>query len=217
MTTSAGVVDTSGTGAALRLVNPGGASYATATTSVTGAIKIKLPVGSFKSSTMMALTIQIYEYNGVLGGAGGFSGFSRTLRVGGYNYTGAVSNAWWNTFAEELTQGAGDINVRFGYDTTSDCIWIGELNSVWTYPQVFVTDFQAGYNNYAASMWGSGWAISFASTFDTVSIMGGASLTTPVLASRSWTTQGNNNTSGSITAGSVNINSAFAATPASLR
>jgi hypothetical protein len=200
MNTTAGLADTSGTGAALRLVNPGGAAYATATASVTGAIKIKLPVGSFKSSTLMAFTIQIYEYNAIVGGLGGVSGLSRTIRVGGQNSTGnsTVGFGWTNPFAQELTQGAGDINVRFGYDSTSDCIWIGELNTVWTYPQVFVTDFQAGYNNYAASMWGSGWAISFASTFDTVSIWGGVSLTSPVLASRSWSSQGNNTTAGTI-------------------
>jgi hypothetical protein len=197
MNTTAGVADTSGTGAALRLVHPGGGGYATATATLTGAIKIKLPTGGLNSSTMLRFTVKIYEHNGTLGGLGGFTGYSRTLEVGGYNNSDGI---WYNTFADELTQSAGDINVRFGRDGTSNCVWIGELTSTWSYPQIFVTDFQAGFNNYSSAIWGSGWAVSFATTFDTVAMAGGASPTSPVLASRSWSTQGNNATTGILTA-----------------
>jgi hypothetical protein len=158
---------------ALRLANPGGASYATNTATVTGAIKIKLPVAANLSGTMMRLTVKIFEY---LGGTG--AGTSRTIDLGGYNYTAA---AWWyNTFATQLTQGGADINVRFGRDGTSNCIWIGDTTTVWNYPQIEVSDFMGGYSNYTDAIWGTGWAISITGTFDTVDVG-------PFLARRPYT------------------------------
>ena len=145
----------------LRIANPGGASYATNTSTITGAIKIKLPTAAYKSNTMLRFTVRVYEYNG------GASGISRTIEVGGYNYSDVAAN-WYNYFATQTTMGGGDINVRFGNDGASNCIWIGEITQSWSYPQVTVTDFQAGYSNYTDAIWGTGWAISFPTTFDTV-------------------------------------------------
>lgn len=134
---------------------------ATAASTMTGAIKIKLPVTSFKSNTMIRFTIKIYEY------AGGGAGTARTIEVGGYNYSDAAAN-WINYFATQSTMGGSDINVRFGNDGTSQAVWIGETGTVWSYPQVFVTDFQGGYSNATDAKWGSGWNISVQPAFDTV-------------------------------------------------
>ena len=68
----------------LRITNPGGGSYATGASLVTGAIKIKLPTASFASNTMLRFTVRIYEY------AGDNAGLSRTIEVGGYNYSDAA-------------------------------------------------------------------------------------------------------------------------------
>lgn len=141
----------------IRVVNPGGASYSSNLSSVTGAIKIKLPVAAFNSNTMLRFTVKLYEYN---------TGYSRTIDIGGYNYAG--DSSWHNWFATQTSQSGDDINVRFGQDSTSDCIWIGETNSVWQYPQIFVTDFQAGYSNATQAKWSTGWAISIVTTLDTV-------------------------------------------------
>ncbi len=144
----------------LRLYAPGGASYVTGTSSVTGAIKIRLPV--LRTSTMMRMTVKIYEYGG-----GNTSGSSRTIELGGYNYG---PGSWYNTFAHQEDDNAGALNIRFGHDGVKNAIWIGETGSTWAYPQVFVTEFQAGYNAYGASTWQTGWAISFATSFDTVEV-----------------------------------------------
>jgi hypothetical protein len=64
--------------------------------------------------------------------------------------------------------GGGEINVRFGNDGASNCVWIGNTDTVWAYPQVSVTDFQAGFNNATTAIWSTGWTISFITTFDTV-------------------------------------------------
>ena len=145
-----GISDVSGTGSALRIAHPGGASYATSTATVTGTIKIQLPVGY--TSTMMRMTVKIYTYDGL----------SYELNLGGYNYS--VTPTWINCFADMTTQARPALNVRFGFDGTYTCIYIGETTTVWNYPQVFVTDFQAGFSNYAASQWSTGWVISIPAT-----------------------------------------------------
>lgn len=138
-----------------RIVNPGGAYYVSSAGTEVGAFKIKLPVAKNNSSTMMRMTVQIYQYS---------TGTSHTFLIGGYNYGGG---GWYNVFATNITDIGGNYTVRFGYDGTSDCIWIGETNSSWYYPQVFVTDFQMGYNAYDTS-WATGWTITRVTSFDTV-------------------------------------------------
>jgi hypothetical protein len=105
---------------------------------------------------MFRFTVKIYTYN---------DGQSATFDVGGYNYS--ASPYWVNCFAIQSGEALPRYNVRFGYDGSSDCVWIGEVGSVWSYPQVFVTDFQAGYNSVGVS-WATGWSVSFVTSFDTV-------------------------------------------------
>ncbi len=47
----------------VRIFAPQGASYVTSASTVTGAWKIKLPVSKNNSSTMMRMTVKIYQYN----------------------------------------------------------------------------------------------------------------------------------------------------------
>jgi hypothetical protein len=139
-----------------RFVMPEGAQYTTSNSTITGAIKIKLPVGRNNSSTMLRFTVKLYEYT---------TGYSTTWEIGGYNYSG---ENWYNWFATQLTdEGRSGFTVRWGRDATSDCIWIGETNSTWSYPQVFVTEVQTGYSGFD-NQWGQGWAITFVTSFDTV-------------------------------------------------
>jgi hypothetical protein len=142
----------------LRIAHPEGADRYSQTSSQTGAIKIKLPVSW--TSTMMRMTIQVYEYG---------INESFTLYCGGYNYS--YTSVWYNTFAQIISSGNvnRDFTVRFGHDGTNCCIFIGELDSTWSYPQVTVTDFQAGYNNATSALWASGWNIAYETTsFGTV-------------------------------------------------
>ena len=139
-----------------RFTNPEGGTYITGASTVTGAIKIKLPTDRLNSSTMVRFTVKLYEYS---------TGRSTTWEIGGYNY---VLGNWYNLFATQLTDsGRGAFTVRFGQDATSDCVWIGETSSTWSYPQVFVTDVQTGYSGISAN-WGAGWGVSFVTSFDTV-------------------------------------------------
>jgi hypothetical protein len=105
---------------------------------------------------MMQMTINVYQYN---------TGRSFQLRVGGYNYS---PSQWYNVFAYLI----GDqsfpqpLNVRFGDDGTRNWIMIGETNTVWSYPQFQVTDFQAGYSGVSES-WSDGWATSVVTSIPT--------------------------------------------------
>lgn len=143
-----------------RITNPGGAEYVTSTPSVTGAIAIVLPVGM--TGAMLRLSVKIYEYT---------TNESFEVICGGYNY--ATGNTWANSpFAYIVGNPSIDrrFTVRFGFDGTNSkaIIYIGELASTWSYPQVFVTEVQTGFSGQA-STWTSGWSIAFeASAFQNV-------------------------------------------------
>ena len=139
----------------IRVFNPGGATYSDGP-ALTGAFKIKLPTATYNSNTMMTLVVDIYNYD---------TGKSLRFRVGGYNYQ---TGDWYNTFAEQTSDlGVAAYNVRFGSDGTSNCIWIGETNSSWSYPKVYVSEFLGGHGS-ATAAWASGWAITRVTAFDTV-------------------------------------------------
>ena len=133
----------------VRVTNPGGASFITQTSSVTGAIKITLPQAGI--NTMMRMEVKVYEY---------LTNESFTVQCGGY---AAGSSQWYNEYAYIESSAKDDRNftVRFGYDGAKVCIYIGELSSTWSYPQVFVTEFQGGYVNAASLKYQDGWDISF--------------------------------------------------------
>ena len=140
----------------VRVTNPGGASYISAG-NVAGAIKITLP--QIGINTMMRMEVKVYEYT---------TNESFTVQCGGYS-TG--TSQWFNEYAYIESSAKDDRNftVRFGYDGSKSCIYIGELGSNWTYPQVFVTEFQGGFQNATALNYQDGWDISFeASAFQGV-------------------------------------------------
>jgi hypothetical protein len=136
----------------LRNIHPGGGTYVTGASSVSGAIKIKLPETVYP---MMRFTVRVYTYDGL----------SFDIYCGGHT----SSALWYNTFAYMTTQNRSALNVRFTGDGTNMYVIIGELAQSWTYPQVFITDVQVGYTNYEYTRWDDGWVISFeTSTYHTV-------------------------------------------------
>ncbi|NYT43099.1 hypothetical protein HZY97_20155 [Sphingomonas sp. R-74633] len=126
---------------------PGGAVFTTQASVVNGSLKVRLPQSW--TSTMMRFTVEIYEYS---------SGFMCTLEVGGYNYSGS---SWLNTSARVLGGSNVEYPVYFGHDGTCCCVWIGTAAETWSYPQVRVRDFFAGYSGFTRALWESGWQLSF--------------------------------------------------------
>jgi hypothetical protein len=137
----------------LRNVMPGGGSYVTGASSVTGAIVITLPQTVFP---MIRFTVKVYTYDGL----------SFDINCGGHTSGGT----WYNTFAYMTTQNRPALNVRFTYGSGQVYVYIGELGTTWSYPQVFITDVQVGYTNYEYDRWDDGWSIGFnSSTYNNVS------------------------------------------------
>ena len=118
---------------------PRGAHLVNTASSQTGAITIKLPSEASSKSDMLSFWVDIYDY------AGGASGESVSIYVYGYQYS---SNLWTNTGAVVLSDRTDrDYTVRFGHNGTNHVVTIGETNSTWSYLQVSVRDFQAGYSS----------------------------------------------------------------------
>lgn len=159
---SAPLTNTTGTAAGgtspLRLVNPDGGAFCSQTATVTGSLRITLPVTY--TSTMVHLTIKIFEYNQV-----GGRGTSREISLGGFAYP----SAWAQAFAYQITDGGADLNVRFGDDGAGKaCVWIGDTATVWNYPQVFVQEAMISYNYAPPDVWRAGWTVSFQTSYNTV-------------------------------------------------
>ncbi len=150
------------------IVYPNGGTCTGNNDNTKGAIQIALPTTVFKSSTMMKMTVEIYNYS---------TGTSCTYVVGGYNY---VDGDWYNVFAYSIRQGTsnyGNLRVRFGNNDSRNIIWIGEAVSdsnnnltqtTWSYPQVYIKDVTLGHNNKNYNKWATGWSVSFVTSFSTV-------------------------------------------------
>lgn len=135
---------------------PNGASFATTSSSQTGAIAIKLPTTSWNRSDMISFNVDIYDYNG------NNEGESVSLYVYGYQYS---TGLWTNQGAVILSDRTDrDYTVRFGHDGTRHIVYIGETTSTWNYLQVTVRDFQAGYDAGVAGNYDNGWEIAVSQT-----------------------------------------------------
>lgn len=135
---------------------PGGGYFTTTQSSYTGALKITMPVSW--TNTMMDFFVDIYDYS---------SQKLATYHIGGYNY--ASSASWINTSA--YSNGVGDksnLIVRFCHDGSKCCVTIGNIDTVWSYPQITVRGFSAKYSGTELSKWENGWSISFIRTLPTV-------------------------------------------------
>jgi hypothetical protein len=102
----------------------------------TGAIKLRFPSGS--STDMMCGWVDIYNYT---------ADDTVSIFIGGYLYQGAGANEWVNESVTTLCNNTSqDFTVRFGHDGTEHCIYIGELNTTWSYSQITARDWTIGYS-----------------------------------------------------------------------
>jgi hypothetical protein len=143
--TNAGL-STNGSNGALTVQSPGGASRGNASSTETGAFKIKLPAG-LPVYGMFKLVIHIYEY--------GQRGNGYEIHCGGHLYP----NYMHNRFQVQYGASNSPLTVRYGNDGSTGCIWIGNLDTTWSYPQIWVSEFMIGYSNTSWTTWRSGWSI----------------------------------------------------------
>lgn len=113
-----------------------------------GALKIKLPLGY--TSSMIKMTIDVYTYarDGAL-----------TIEVGGYTYSNL--SRWLNTSAQILSSNENiDLPVRFGFEDGRCCVYIGDLDTNWSYPQIHISKICVGAFSLDPSHWLTGWDLS---------------------------------------------------------
>ena len=137
-----------------RITNPEG-GISINNSPIGAAIKIALPANGSFTNTMISFTVHIYDYA---------LGKTRTLKIAGYTY---YNQDWYNmSVYQSGGELIGNINVRFGVEGGRNCVWIGETNTYWSYPNIFVTDVQCGHSQTANLT--SGWTISLVTTLGTV-------------------------------------------------
>lgn len=130
---------------------PDGGQYVSSISSVTGMLKIALPVSW--TSTMLKFKVSIYNYK---------DNTSVDYILAGYNYR--AEYGWSRTTAYCVSpwgQEVSNLPVSFGHDGTKCAITIGTPTTVWSYPQVVISDVTVAFEHTKYDMWKSGWSLSF--------------------------------------------------------
>gem|GEM_PF-1482981 len=136
------------------IIKPAGAALDSSSSVATGAFKITLPQ-TWTYNAMMKMNVEIYDYA---------ADESFTVKLGGFSYVYGTS--WGNTYAQIIAGKTDrDFTVRFGHDGTNLAIWIGELDSTWSYPKVVVTDFMTSHSGENFDYWDDGWDITLDTSF----------------------------------------------------
>lgn len=149
-------IATNGVGRDCYIAYPSGGQFNTSTTSLTGWIKVTLPVSW--TSTMLSFTVSIYNHS---------SGTTVDYRISGYNYS--HDKTWINCTAVCIGKAGSrhsNLPVLFGHDGSKCVIAIGATDgkSTWDYPQVSVHDVTLGFSNSDFDLWNDGWSISINNT-----------------------------------------------------
>ena len=157
----------------LHILFPGGGTYGGGSaSSVTGYIKIKLPVKN--TSTMLAFDLDIYEYEDDP------KGRIAKFRIAGYEYN---PTNWTRTQVVMNSDGPTDnrYKVIFGVDANGDkAIWISYYSdgkdgadqagsSLWRYPKVSMSNLFCGHSSPLFTNWADGWDVGIVAASDIAS------------------------------------------------
>lgn len=161
------------------------ADYRTTSGAHTGAITIALPASI--SNTMVSMWIDVYNYS---------TNTSFSVHCGGYTY----NNSTWANNPFATIYGANH-KVRLGHNGTNFVVYIGEIDSSWSYPQISVRDVILGYSpSYSA--WSGSWTINFSTAFSNVTFSDShVAITSKNYTSYCATTSHTHNYAGSSSAG----------------
>lgn len=144
-----------------RVTNPDAAYLLVNGGAVAGALKIRLPIFSSTALIQMRLDVQD-EVNQE----------SFSLLITGLSN---VDNSWGSTSASVIGQAADrDLTVRFGSDGAKQCIWIGELATLWHWSRIMVSDVmvssEADGGAAGVQRWSTGWQLSLVTAFGAVGV-----------------------------------------------
>lgn len=137
------------------VVYPNGGVYNTQTSSITGYLRVKLPVGFI--NTMMKFTVSIYNYSNV----------AMDYVIAGYPYSGNKGWHYCDAYCiapYDSESALSNLEVSFGSLDSKPAITIGAASTVWAYPQVVIHDILIGYNGATYSNYNGAWTIDFSTT-----------------------------------------------------
>ena len=127
---------------------PGGGSFTTTSPTLTGFLKIILPVSW--NSTMIKFKVSIYNY---------INDSSTDYYIGGYNFSGD-GGQWTCLSAYSIGVGSiANLPVIFGHDGSKCLIAIGSATTTWSYPQVVVSDVTIGFTGGTYNAFKTGWNV----------------------------------------------------------
>ncbi|RSC96059.1 hypothetical protein [Tenacibaculum singaporense] len=117
-----------------------------------GSIKITLP--QLWTATMIKIFIEVYDFE---------TNESFSFIVAGYNMNSEYK--WQKTSVQIIASSSSkNYTVRFGNNATNSCIYLGELNTTWSYLKVSVLKGMFCHNNITPEKWLTGWNISLETT-----------------------------------------------------
>jgi hypothetical protein len=137
---------------------PDGGSYITTTDTITGYLRITLP--QYRSNTMLSFKVSIYNYS---------SNTSCEYTIKGYNY---YDGTWHQCTAYSIGYN-GDLSksnlpVYYGETSSNSVIYIGDVATSWSYPQIQIHDVSVGFKNYEYKQWCNNWNIDFVTAVENV-------------------------------------------------
>lgn len=136
---------------------PRGGGLSSTSSSVSGYLRIRLPVSI--TSNMIKFKVSIFDYT---------DDASLELSIAGYNA------ASWSRTTALLISGlsAKALSVRYGSfsdgGVTYNAVYIGEAATAWAYPQVRVHDLLVGYNGPSLETWSKNWKVEITTSLGTI-------------------------------------------------
>lgn len=113
-----------------------------------GALKIKLP--QYYTNTMIKMDVEVFNYR---------RNASFKVEISGYPYL--PLKKWLQTSARVVSNNETyDLPVRFGEENGKCCVYIGDLDTNWAYPMVYVSKISLGFTAIESSRWLTGWDLS---------------------------------------------------------
>ena len=172
-------IESTGATRGLYSAQPHGGDYYTQTSTKTGYLKIVLPPTT-NVDDMVKFTVDIYLYG---------IDTELTAHIGGY----LTSSLGWGNSAATIISTKTTLNytVRFGNDGSNYCVYIGEADTTWSYPQVVIRNFFAGYGAVGTDVYLNEWTIDFTTTLGTISETRTNNFPLSSLALFPWTVDGN--------------------------
>ncbi len=121
--------------------------YSSNNVSIKGALKITLPDGDFDS--MIKLHIEIFNLQ---------ENSSFSVFCSGYHNEKKWTYASTNLLGDNNTP---NHTIRYGHDGANGCIYIGELNTLWSHPKVLIQGLLVGWYRAKITHWVQGWKFGF--------------------------------------------------------